>query len=158
MPEDGEKRRREISGLRIEFIDNEVEAESRALLFYVALPNEIVNSGDSLDGRRFVSWRYRLGQRMQLRVPIQQWRDRIVLPIDAVAQSGAEYYVFQQNGSHFDRVPVHVEYRDQYNVVIANDGALFPGDVVALAGAHQMQMALKNKAGGGVDPHAGHTH
>ena len=51
-----------------------------------------------------------------------------------------------------------VDYRDQSSTVIANDGSLFPGDIVALKGAHQMQMALKNKSGGGVDPHAGHTH
>jgi len=43
-------------------------------------------------------------------------------------------------------------------VVIANDGSLFSGDAIALSGAHQMQVALKNKAGGGVDPHAGHNH
>ena len=43
-------------------------------------------------------------------------------------------------------------------VVIENDGSLFPGDVVAKRGAHQLQMALKNKSGGGVDPHAGHNH
>ena len=35
---------------------------------------------------------------------------------------------------------------------------IYPGDIIAHAGAHQMQMALKNKAGGGVDPHAGHHH
>ena len=35
---------------------------------------------------------------------------------------------------------------------IENDGSIFPGDKIALAGAHQLQMALKNKAGGGVDP------
>jgi len=29
---------------------------------------------------------------------------------------------------------------------------------VARTGAHQMLMALKNKSGGGVDPHAGHNH
>ena len=81
-----------------------------------------------------------------------------MLPIDAVAQEGAEFYVFLENGDHFDRVPVHVEYSDQYSVVIANDGSLFSGDAIALSGAHQMQVALKNKAGGGVDPHAGHNH
>jgi hypothetical protein len=53
---------------------------------------------------------------------------------------------------------VHVQYRDQTSVVIANDGSLFTGDVVAMRSAHQMQMALKNKSGGGVDPHAGHNH
>ena len=53
---------------------------------------------------------------------------------------------------------VHVEYRDRFSVVIANDGSLFPGDVVATCGAQQLQLALKNKAGGGIDPHAGHNH
>ena len=107
---------------------------------------------------RFVSWRYRPGQRLQLRIPVEQWEQQIVLPIEAVAREGAEYFVFQQNGTHFDRLPVHVKYRDQFSAVIANDWQLFPGDVVAMRNAHQMQMALKNKAGGGVDPHAGHNH
>ena len=95
---------------------------------------------------------------MQLRVPIEKWEKRIVLPVDAVAQEGAETFVFLENGDHFDQRPVHVEYQDQLWVVIANDGSLFPGDAVALTGAHQMQVALKNAAGGGVDPHAGHNH
>jgi hypothetical protein len=71
---------------------------------------------------------------------------------------GAESFVFQQNGSHFDRIPIRVAYRDSSHVVVANDGSIFAGDVIALRGAHQMQMALKNKSGGGVDPHAGHNH
>jgi hypothetical protein len=95
---------------------------------------------------------------MQLRVPVEEMPLQIVVPVDAVASEGAEMFVFQQNGSHFDRVPVHVKYRDQYSVVIDNDGSLFPGDVIAMRGAHQMQMALKNKSGGAVDPHAGHNH
>ena len=49
-------------------------------------------------------------------------------------------------------------YREQASIVIANDGSLFPGDIVALRNAHQMQMAVRNKAGGGIDPHAGHNH
>jgi hypothetical protein len=75
-----------------------------------------------------------------------------------VAQDGIENYVFVPNGDHFDRRTVHVEYRDDLSVVIENDGALFPGDDVALNGAQQLQLALKNKSGGGVDPHAGHNH
>jgi cobalt-zinc-cadmium efflux system membrane fusion protein len=43
-------------------------------------------------------------------------------------------------------------------VVIANDGTLFPGDRVAMSAAQQLHLALKNKAGGGIDPHAGHNH
>jgi multidrug efflux pump subunit AcrA (membrane-fusion protein) len=147
-----------IAGLKIVYVDNEVDPDSRALHFYVGLPNRIVHESKAEAGHRFLTWQYKPGQRMQLRVPVEQWRDRIVLPVDAVAQEGVEYYVFQQNGDHFDRVPVQVEYRDQLSTVIANDGSVFPGDVVATRGAHQLQMALKNQAGGGVDPHAGHNH
>jgi len=146
-----------VQGLKIAYLANTVDANSRTLHFYVGLPNAIVNDRRDL-GNRYVEWKYLPGQRLQLRVPIERWTDQIVLPVDAVAREGAESFVFQQNGDHFDRVSVHVKYRDQFWAVIENDGALFPGDVVALRGAHQMQMALKNQAGGGVDPHAGHNH
>ncbi len=95
---------------------------------------------------------------MQLRVPVERIENQIVLPVDAVASAGAERFVFQENGDHFDRIPVHVIYQDQVWAVIENDGSVFPGDIIAYTGAHQMQMALKNKAGGAVDPHAGHNH
>lgn len=147
-----------IRGLTIVYVDNEIEPESRALHFYVRLRNDVVHSSRTKDGHQFLTWRFKPGQRMQLRVPVEEWTDRIVLPVDAVARDGAETYVFQQNGDHFDRVPVHVEYQDQVSAVIANDGSLFPGATVAMSGAHQLQMALKNKAGGGIDPHAGHNH
>lgn len=156
--EDGGRGTDTVDHLTIVYVDNEVESESRALRFFVDLPNRIVHETIGEHGHRFLTWRFKPGQRMQLRVPIERWQKQLVLPVDAVAQQGPEHYVFRQNGDHFDRVPVHVEYQDQFSAVIANDGALFPGDVVALTGAHQMQMALKNKAGGGIDPHAGHSH
>ena len=146
-----------MEGLNIAYLANNVDPDSRTLPFYVALPNEITKDRQVNDAR-YIEWKYLPGQRLQLRVPVEVWTNQIVLPVDSVAREGAESYVFQQNGSRFTRVPVHVKYRDQYSVVIEYDGALFPGDVVALRGAHQMQMALKNKAGGGVDPHAGHSH
>lgn len=156
--EDNQKHPQMLTGLQIVYLENEVDPDSRALHFYVRLTNQVTRDVKQPDGKRFLTWQYKPGQRMQLRIPVERWSNRIVLPVDAVAIEGAEYFVFQQNGDHFDRRPVHVEYRDQYSVVIANDGSLFPGDTVARTGAHQMQMALKNKAGGGVDPHAGHHH
>jgi len=81
-----------------------------------------------------------------------------MLPTGAVAQDGVENYVFRVNGDHLDRQVVHVEHRDPQSVVIANDGALFPGDTIAMTAAQQLQLALKNKSGGAIDPHAGHTH
>ncbi len=147
-----------IEGLDLVYSANEIHADSRTLPFFVRLPNTIARRTKSADGQTFVNWTYRLGQRLQLQIPVEEWKERLVLPVDAVAREGVDYFVFQQNGDHFDRVAVKVDYRDQTAVVVANDGTLFPGDIVALRGAHQMQMALKNKSGGGADPHAGHNH
>jgi len=147
-----------IEGLRIAYVADRIAPESRTLRFYVGLPNEAVDEPRDDGPNRFVTWRYKPGQRMQLRVPVEEWAERIVLPTEAVAQDGVENYVFRVNGDHFDREAVHVEHRDPRSVVIANDGTLFPGDRVALSAAQQLQLALKNKSGGGIDPHAGHHH
>ncbi|MEI8318878.1 MAG: efflux RND transporter periplasmic adaptor subunit [Planctomycetia bacterium] len=149
-----------VERLEIDYVANRIDPESRTLNFYVRLPNEIVRDkrGDGAGSARFVEWRYKPGQRMQLRVPVESWADRIVLPTGAVAQDGVENYVFRVNGDHLDRQVVHVEHRDPQSVVIANDGALFPGDTIAMTAAQQLQLALKNKSGGAIDPHAGHTH
>ena len=147
-----------IENLDLVYSASEIDAEARSLSFFVRLPNEVAREMPSPNGQRFLDWKYRPGQRLQLIVPVEEWTDQIVLPVDAVAREGAESFVFQQNGDHFNRIAVRVAYRDSSHVVVANDGSVFPGDVIALRGAHQMQMALKNKSGGGVDPHAGHQH
>lgn len=146
-----------VPDLEILYLSDQIDSASRTLHFYLRLPNEQLRDA-VVDGHRFVNWRFKPGQRTQLLVPIEEWSKRIVLPADAVVQDGVESYVFQQNGDHFDRRAVQVEYRDRQSVVIAQDGSLFPGDVVAINGAQQLLVALKNKAGGGVDPHAGHNH
>ncbi len=153
----GDETRKTVPGLTIIYLSDQIDPQSRALHFYVRLPNNVIRDSTT-DAHRFIVWQFRPGQRMQLEIPVEKWPDRIVLPIDAVAQDGAETYVFVPNGDHFDRRPVHVEYRDQFWAVIANDGSLFPEDIVAISSAQQMQLALKNKAGSGIDPHAGHNH
>ena len=147
-----------IDDLRLLYLSDRIDPESRAFRFYVTLPNEVVLDQRSPDGNRFIEWKFKPGQRMELHVPVEKWKDQIVLPVEAVVEEGPETYLYEQNGDHFDRVPVHVEYRDQDQVVVANDGSVFPGDVVAAHGAYQMHLALKNKGGGGIDPHAGHNH
>jgi multidrug efflux pump subunit AcrA (membrane-fusion protein) len=148
----------QIAGLTLLYVADKVETDSRTLRFFVRLPNLMVRDSKTPEGHRFVAWKFKPGQRLQLQVPVAVWTDRIVLPEDAVVQDGAEYFVFQQNGDHFDRRPVHVEYRDATSVVVANDGSLYPGDTVVTSGAQQMHLALKNKSAGGIDPHAGHQH
>jgi cobalt-zinc-cadmium efflux system membrane fusion protein len=145
------------SGLSILYVDDRVDPESRAFHYYLTLPNKLVRTHES-DGRRFSTWQFRPGQRVELLVPVEQWSDRIVLPVNAVVRDGPESYVFEQNDGHFDRRAVHVEYRDEYSAVIANDGSLAPGKMVVVSGSYQVHLAMKNKAGGAPDPHAGHNH
>jgi cobalt-zinc-cadmium efflux system membrane fusion protein len=152
-----DQREHAIGGLKLLYISDQVDRESRAQHFYLKLPNAVVL--DRKDGpHRFLQWRFKPGQRVELQVPVEKWEQRIVLPADAVVGDGAESYVYQQHGKHFRRVPVHVEFRDQKTVIIANDGSVFPGDVIAGKGAFQIHLALKNKSGGAIDPHAGHSH
>ncbi len=147
-----------LSGLKLAYVENAVDPATRTLSFFVELPNEVLRDETNDEGQRFMTFKYRIGQRLQLKVPVDVWESQIVVPVDAVVKEGADWYVFQQNGNRFERVAVHVKHRDQQVVVIDNDGAIYPGDVIALKSAHQLQMAIKNKLDGGVDPHAGHTH
>jgi hypothetical protein len=147
-----------IDDLKVLYVADQIDLESRAFHFYLRLPNKVVRDQKGPEGHRFIEWRFKPGQRMELRVPFEKWNEQIVLPVEAIIDEGAEAYSYRQNGDRFERVPVHVEYRDRYAVVVANDGALFPGDVVAGQGAYQIHLALKNKSGGGIDPHAGHQH
>lgn len=147
-----------LDDLRITYVADQIATDSRTLHFYVTLPNELAGTPIGTGPRRYVSWRYKPGQRMLLRVPVETWKDQIVLPADAVAREGVENYVFLSKGDHFDRQPVSIVYRDPEQVVIPNDGTLPPGTRVAMSAAQQLQLALKNTTGGGVDPHAGHTH
>jgi multidrug efflux pump subunit AcrA (membrane-fusion protein) len=146
-----------VTDLRLLYVASKVDPESRAFLFYVLLPNKLVRNRE-IDGHRFSAWQFKPGQRVELLVPVERWANRIVLPVNAVVQDGPESYVFEKNNGHFDRRAVHVEYRDEYSVVVANDGTLTPGKEVIVSGAYQVHLAMKNKAGGAPDPHAGHNH
>ena len=151
-------RRETIPDLKILYVAGKVDAQSQTYRFYLPLTNRLERDKIEAGDRRFIGWRYHPGRRVQLAVPVEQWTDRIVLPAEAVAQDGAETYVFMPEGDRFRRRPVHIEYRDPTTVVIANDGSLFPGDSVATSGAQQLHRALKNRSACAVDPHAGHNH
>jgi cobalt-zinc-cadmium efflux system membrane fusion protein len=151
-------RERRVRDLELVYSANEIDAEARALSFFVRLPNEVARETPSPNGHRYLEWTYRPGQRVQLQVAVEEWTDQIVVPADAVVQDGPEFYVFRKFANYFDRVAVHVRYRDSRHAVISPGRVITAGKVIALKGAHQMQIALKNKSGGAVDPHAGHNH
>ncbi len=157
----------ETLNLSVESVADTIDPETRALNFYLILPNKrngvALPASNRLIGqtsaaRKFVAWKFRPGQRMEVRIPVgPPLENKIVLPIDAVVIDGPNAFVFEQNGDYFDRVEVAVLHRDNHQVVIENDGSL-PGAVIAISGAYRMYLALKNEDSGGFDPHAGHSH
>jgi cobalt-zinc-cadmium efflux system membrane fusion protein len=153
MPEDdGSGWPEQKQTLTIHHLANTVGPASRTFGFYVPLVNQsrAYRRGD----RTYLLWRYRPGQRVRLHVPVEAFKDAIVLPPAAVARDGAEAYVFRANGAVFDRVAVAVLYEDRRGVVLADDGSVAPGQFVAMSGAAALNRALKAKQGG----EAGHDH
>ena len=146
-----------VNDLEILYLSDSVESDTRALHFYIGLPNKLIRDQKKND-RRYIGWKYKPGQRFEVSIPVKHAADRIVLPVDAVVEEGAEAFVFQKNGKRFDRVEVTISDRDQRQVEIRDDGSLYPGDIIAGSGAYEMHLDMKNKAGGGIDPHAGHSH
>ena len=131
------------------------------LSFYLPIENpmrEITTANGTI--RRV--WRYRPGQRVRLGVPIERHDDVFVIPREAVVHEGADAYVFRQNGSLFERKAVYVRYEDQDYAVIANDGSITAGNVIAMNAAVQLNRAMKAKAEGDAGSqghdHSGHSH
>ena len=69
---------RDIPGLTIDYLASEVDAEARTLHFFVSLPNEKLSGLPGELSSETLNWRYRPGQRVRLRVPIEEWPDRMV--------------------------------------------------------------------------------
>jgi hypothetical protein len=135
----------------IHHLANTVDPASRTFAFYLPLANQ--SRSYQKDGKTFLVWRFRPGQRVRLHVPVEEFTDAIVLPAGAVVREGPEAYVFRQNGDLFDRRPVRVLHEDRLNVVLANDGSIFPGLYVAQNAAAALNRVLKaQNAGGGLPP------
>lgn len=139
----------------IRHLSNTVDPTSRTFDFFVPLANQ--SRSYTKDGKTFVVWRFRPGQRVRLHVPVEQLKDVIVLPAAAVVREGPEAYVFRQNGDLFDRRPVRVLHEDRLNVAIANDGSVAPGWYLAQQSAASLNRVLKSQSASGV-PVGVHVH
>jgi len=141
--------------LQIWHFANTMDPVSRTFPFYLSLTNH--SRTFIKDGRTFLVWRFRPGQRMRLEIPVEQFTEVFVLPREAVVREGPEVFVFRQNGDFFERKPVHVLHEDRQNVVVANDGSIGVGLYVARNSAAALNRVLKAQASGGDEGH-GHDH
>ncbi len=132
---------------RIRNLANTTDPESRTFDFYIPLTNQ--SRIYENEGRRFISWRFRPGQRVRIQVPVEQLTNVLTVPSAAIAHEGPEAFVFQQNGDLFRRIPVRVVHQDRTHVVIANDGGLAPGFYIAQGSAASLNRILKSQASAG---------
>lgn len=140
--------------LRIRHLASTVDPVSRTFGFYLPLVNQ--SRSYEKDGRTFLIWRYRPGQRVRLLVPVEEFRNVLVLPTGAVVKEGPEAWVFRQNGDFFERRSVRVLFEDRRQIVISTDGGVAPGHYVAQNAAAALQRVLKAQLAGGDHEHDHH--
>ncbi|MCX7422995.1 MAG: efflux RND transporter periplasmic adaptor subunit [Planctomycetia bacterium] len=133
---------------QIRHLANSIDPTSRTFDFFIPLTNQ--SRGYEKEGQTFLVWRFRPGQRVRLHVPVEELKDVLVLPSDAVVREGPEAYVFRQNGDLFNRIAVHVLYEDRLHVVLANDDSITPGLYLAQNAAASLNRVLKAQAANGV--------
>lgn len=160
-----------VDHLQIRYIDTRIDSVSRALKFYVELPNSVIVKDEKLNHhhswseglaecdcethRHYVNWRFRPGQRCELKVEYDTIPSCIVVPREAVAESGSEASLFEWTGIEPDgeqrkiwtKRPIHILHRSKTQVAIANDGSIFPGAKIATRGAGQLLVALTSGGG-----------
>ncbi|MFO0866282.1 MAG: hypothetical protein U0744_16820 [Gemmataceae bacterium] len=142
--------------LTIRHLSNQIDPASRTFGFFIPLENQARSY--MKDGETHLVWRFRPGQRAKHHVPVEEFEDVFVLPTAAVVREGPEAFVFRQNGDAFDRKPVRIEFEDRRHVLIANDGSVFAGSLIAQNSAAALHRVLKSQQSGGGDAHAGHNH
>ncbi|MDE0818650.1 MAG: efflux RND transporter periplasmic adaptor subunit [Pirellulaceae bacterium] len=132
---------------QIRHLSSTIDSSSRTFDFFVPLVNQSRSYEHA--GRSFMVWRFRPGQRVRVRVPVEQFHDVIVLPAAAVVREGPEAYVFRQNGDLFQRLPVHVIHEDRLFVVLANDDSVQAGAYIAQGSAASLNRVLKAQSASG---------
>jgi multidrug efflux pump subunit AcrA (membrane-fusion protein) len=139
---------------QIRHLANTIDPASRTFGFFLPLTNQ--SRTYEKDGRTFLVWRFRPGQRVRLHVKVEEFQDVIVLPAEGVVREGPEAFVFRQNGDAFDRQAVQVLLEDRRHVVLDRD-SLSPGLHVARNGAAALNRVLKAQQSAGEGGH-GHDH
>ena len=132
----------------IRHFSNTIDPETRTLDFFIPLVNQARRY--TKDGKTFVVWRFRPGQRVRLHAPVEELDNVFVLPAGAVVREGPEAYVFRQNGDLFKRLPVHLLHSDRRQAVLANDGSVAPGWYLAQSAAATLNRVLKEQTSSGM--------
>lgn len=147
------------SGLKIQYADNIVDAVTRLFKFYIPLDNEVVRDMPDPHDITYRSWRFKPGQRCRIAGTGRTLDEQDRAADRRCGEGRAGRLRFPAERQTVPCVPVVILYEDGRHSVLASEGSLFPGDVVAMNEAYQLNLAMKKSQGGAVvDLHAGHSH
>ena len=135
---------------QIRHLSNTIDSATRTFDFFVPLINQSRNYDK--DGKTFVVWRFRPGQRTRIAVPVEKFTNVFVLPTEAVVKEGPEAYVYRQNGDLFSQISVRIVYEDRSNIVLANDRSITPGTFLVQNSAASLRRVLKAQSASGQQP------
>ncbi|MEI8373188.1 MAG: efflux RND transporter periplasmic adaptor subunit [Planctomycetota bacterium] len=141
----GKKQMRSVPGLRVVWVDDRVDQESRTVRFSVRLPNEGLVYDKTEGQRRFIARQFKPGQRCKLQVSVETLKNCLVLPLTAVTEDRVQNCVFVQSGDTFALKVVKVRYRGPTEVVVEDSATgITPHDVLVVKGAGQLLAAIRS--------------
>lgn len=147
----------------ISYIANTIDPATRTFAFLIPLDNQF-RAVDHKD-RQQILWRFRPGQKVLIKIRVEELTNVFVLPAAAVVFEGADAYIFTQNVNTFERKAVQIVFRDRDRIVIANDGSLptYGKDnerqtIAAVSRAAAAQLNRLTKAGSTDVPKGYHIH
>ena len=141
----GKKQVRSVPGLRVAWVDDRVDQESRTVRFGVRLPNEGLVYDKTEGQRRFIGRQFKPGQRCKLQVSVETLKNCLVLPLAAVTEDRVQSCVFVQSGDTFALKVVKVRYRGPTEVVVEDTASgITPHDVLVVKGAGQLLAAIRS--------------
>ena len=142
----------ELKGLKLRRMVTSGGAETRGGQTYARVANSrlcpATESGSC-------TWDLRVGLRYLVKVPLERYENKYVLPTGAVTTRGPDRIVYIRDGTTFRAQPVRVEYEDDAVTVVTDDGGIFEDDPLVMSGAFALGLALQRDAGG--NEH-GHSH
>lgn len=175
-----------LDELRLLRVDNHVDSETQTVRFFIEISNHVTRQHRQGE-RIFALWRFRPGQRIHLRLPVEKWDKQFVLPANAVVIDGPNVIVFVKHDEHahshdhghphahphpqdeagdheddvhieLEPVPVRLLNRDDRFVVIADDGQFDAETRIALNSAQKLYLEFKRQQSGGGGHHHDHDH
>lgn len=118
---------------RIDFVNTELDAETRTLRVRASVDNPIVQAESSMPGRRLLrAHTFGTG-----RIVVRETPQAIVVPTAAVQFDGAKNFVFVKEGEVFQRRDVQIGFVEDGRTEITDGLAI--GTVIAVGGSHVLK-------------------